>query len=1262
MQFLKNGPDIPERLLRAHEEGQVVFFCGAGISYPARLPGFSGLVKRLFETLGVTPNGIQKAAIKAKHFDTAIGLLEIDDIGRRERVRQALATILTPDLAARGATDTHKALLTLGRNRDGRFRLITTNFDRLFEEVILRESLDVQTFEAPFLPVPKKKWNGLVYLHGLISSDPKLDQLDRLVVTSGDFGLAYLTERWAARFVGELFRSYTVCFVGYSIDDPVLRYMMDALAADRLLGESPPEMFAFGSVNKGNESERCNEWRAKSVTPILYREYRKHYYLHRTLQIWAEIYGDGVSGKERIVAETAIALPMASTQQDDFVGRLLWAVSEPNGLPAKRFAEFDPVPPFEWLEAFCENRYRHEDLCRFGIPPLVEADEDLEFSLARRPTPYRLAQWMELVEPSHHHTRMDEVMIHLAGWLTRHLDDPRLILWLAERGGTLHERFRQMVEWRLDQLAKLESSGNQNEIDRLRKNAPNSIPRPSMRILWRLILCGRVKPPSSARDLYDWVEWVKRDGLTSTLRMELRDNLAPYVILRKPVRWGFEQDLPGELESIKELVDWEIVLSVNHPESVLAHLHRSALWETALPGLLPDFSMLLQDAFDLMRELGGANDKSDSSYLNHPSVSGHTQNYSLQSWTVLVNLCRDSWLATAGINSELARSAAERWWITPYPIFKRLAFFAAAQEGCISPQRSLEWLLANDGWWLWSPETKRESIRLLVAIVPRILNAGDRQPLEIAILAGPPREMFRADIDSQQWEELEDRAVWLLLAKIRSTGTLLGAPAASRLDEISSRYPHWRVAEDERDEFAIWMGGGGFEDEGKEESIIPLPRRRRELTRWLTDNPKSDIWQKDGWRNRCRTNFSTTTCALYALARDETWIVDRWREALQVWAEAALLKRSWRYGAPILANAPNDAFRELSDTISYWLCELARVREGNEELFLQFCLRILDLEYEDKESSGNPVMDAINHPVGHVTEALLRWWYQRNLEDQQGLPDEIKSTFSQICDTTISKFRNGRVILSSHVIALYRVDPDWASTYLLPLFDWDRSEDDARAAWTGFLGSPRPYRPFIEAIKTPFLKTVNYFASLGSYDEQYAALLTLVALDPGRMLSVPELRKAFSLMPTSGLEDSSRYLARLVEGMGDKQEEYWKNRVSPFLRSVWPKSRDQLTQQLSDNMALLCIAAGQAFPSAFEDLRHWLTPMHGSHFLVHQLKGSGISGRFPAEVLGFLDLVLCDEKFRITSDLKECLGAMKSADPQIASDSRFHRLDEWTRL
>jgi hypothetical protein len=40
-----------------------------------------------------------------------------------------------------------------------------------------------------------------------------------------------------------------------------------------------------------------------------------------------------VRGKERIVIECAIARPLASTRQDDFVGRLLWALSYPGALP-----------------------------------------------------------------------------------------------------------------------------------------------------------------------------------------------------------------------------------------------------------------------------------------------------------------------------------------------------------------------------------------------------------------------------------------------------------------------------------------------------------------------------------------------------------------------------------------------------------------------------------------------------------------------------------------------------------------------------------------------------------------------------------------------------------------------------------------------------------------------------------------------------------------------------------------------------------------
>ena len=161
MQFVRNGPDVPERLLQAHEEGRVVFFCGAGISYRAGLPGFSNLVMRLYDKFGITHEAEQQ-------FDRAITFLEKKVVGGREAVRTELANILTPNLTASGATTTHEALLTLSRNRDGRIRLVTTNFDRLFEEVVCKKKLDLERFQAPALPPPNRRWDSLVYLHGLL--------------------------------------------------------------------------------------------------------------------------------------------------------------------------------------------------------------------------------------------------------------------------------------------------------------------------------------------------------------------------------------------------------------------------------------------------------------------------------------------------------------------------------------------------------------------------------------------------------------------------------------------------------------------------------------------------------------------------------------------------------------------------------------------------------------------------------------------------------------------------------------------------------------------------------------------------------------------------------------------------------------------------------------------------------------------------------------------------------------------------------------
>ena len=267
--------------------------------------------------------------------------------------------------------------------------------------------------------------------------------------------------------------------------------MMDALAADRLLGESPPEMFAFGSYSKGKGNERSDEWQAKNVTPILYPEYRRHAYLHKTLRIWADTYRDGVRGKQMIIAQHATTPPLAPSRSDFAVGRVLWALTD--GLAAKYFADLNPVPPFEWIEPLAEAQFRHNDLSRFGVAPEDEENGKLYFSAIHRPTPYLRSPWMCVADVGARGGDWDEVMWQLARWLTRHLDDPRLVVWLAKRGGHLHQHFADLIRRRIEYLDQLVHDRKQDELNQILADAPKAIPSPLMRTLWRLFLSGRVK-------------------------------------------------------------------------------------------------------------------------------------------------------------------------------------------------------------------------------------------------------------------------------------------------------------------------------------------------------------------------------------------------------------------------------------------------------------------------------------------------------------------------------------------------------------------------------------------------------------------------------------------------------------------------------------------------------------------------------------------------------------------------------------------------
>ena len=56
---------IPESLRRVHEDGETVFFCGAGVSMPAGLPSFKRLTRDILTDMLPLKNGCEPGSYRS---------------------------------------------------------------------------------------------------------------------------------------------------------------------------------------------------------------------------------------------------------------------------------------------------------------------------------------------------------------------------------------------------------------------------------------------------------------------------------------------------------------------------------------------------------------------------------------------------------------------------------------------------------------------------------------------------------------------------------------------------------------------------------------------------------------------------------------------------------------------------------------------------------------------------------------------------------------------------------------------------------------------------------------------------------------------------------------------------------------------------------------------------------------------------------------------------------------------------------------------
>ncbi|MBK8096577.1 MAG: DUF4020 domain-containing protein [Planctomycetes bacterium] len=204
------------RMLDAIRDDRFIVFAGAGVSMgpPSSLASFWKLSCDIAQGTGLAPS---------EPLDRFLGQLHHRKIAVHERAAQ----LLSP--AGSSPNALHHDLLRLFRKADS-VRLVTTNFDMHFEtaaNALFGTVPDV--YRAPALP-RGYDFSGIVHVHGA------LPRARDLVLTDADFGRAYLTEGWARRFLVDMFRRYTVLFVGYSHNDIVMNYLARALPGGNLAG------------------------------------------------------------------------------------------------------------------------------------------------------------------------------------------------------------------------------------------------------------------------------------------------------------------------------------------------------------------------------------------------------------------------------------------------------------------------------------------------------------------------------------------------------------------------------------------------------------------------------------------------------------------------------------------------------------------------------------------------------------------------------------------------------------------------------------------------------------------------------------------------------------------------------------------------------------------------------------------------------------------------------------------------------------------
>jgi SIR2-like domain len=820
MRFLAGGPSIPDELLIARDEGRVVFFCGAGVSRArAGLSDFFGLAQRVIESLGVmTDSPARRIVEEAREIesrtgvgglisaDRVFGLLERDFLARdmEAAVAKALKPSPAVDLSA------HRIMLDLARGPDAKVRLVTTNFDRLFE------SCDnaLRSWQPPRLPDPQRyeELEGIIHLHGRVNEDYSGADGDGFVLSSSEFGRAYLSDGWATQFIRSILERYFVVFVGYTADDPPVQYLPEAL--NRSLG-SREGIYAFQSGSTSNAQSR---WLHKGVQPIAYEAAENHKALWDTLAAWAIR-----AQNPEVWYESTIALARKGPESllPHERGQVAHVVSTLEGI--KRFSASEELPPAEWLcvfdpliryakpgrlGSFSEEGPYFDPFDAYGldsdpIPPKIAPDDPY----AKREVPDNVWDCFAPTRLDRQSLRDDHFAALRGHWA---VNVPRLPARLGQLGVWIQKVSHQpaAVWWASGQVGLHPDIQAQIRFGLERAKKTGS---PEIRKAWRYIFEAWETPKNDFnRGWYQLKASIDLDGWTNAAVRDLALIYRPYLTAERPFGGGPKPPENRDDVCLRDMV--HLCVKYHDLDSDVQ------LPDEYVTSAVREFRKNLEHAVSLETELGRDGSHNLCPIEPDPDIEGESSEraYGI-SRTVLFYVSLFKTLIDKAPGA--AKQEYLAWRIDDVTVFARLRIWACGDPRLLSGIEAGNLMCGLNDRVFWDSYHQRDLLLVLAKRWPDFSPAVQAQ-LGRKLLDGPsPRE-------GKEDAEYTERRAWASLDRIqwlKSRGCEFDFDINTESARLRALAPQWQPQYAEHAAASMEARGGAVETDTDHAALLAVP-------------------------------------------------------------------------------------------------------------------------------------------------------------------------------------------------------------------------------------------------------------------------------------------------------------------------------------------------------------------------------------------------------------------------------------------------------